>query len=146
MKTGFFPCPCAIITFPSLIIDGNSETWAVSFDPVLCILNGSSTEPFFVSFEVFFWEYFQQGFEVYQHLKNLSFLYLRSILKRKYLHRIYCVFLNNLVPGTWHLGILAQNKHNLHNEYLAFILPQSIHLNLQVLTKYCIYLLLQLGY
>ena len=130
MKTGFFPCPCAIITFPSLIIDGNSETWAVSFDPVLCILNGSSTEPFFVSFEVFFWEYFQQGFEVYQHLKNLSFLYLRSILKRKYLHRIYCVFLNNLVPGTWHLGILAQNKHNLYNEYLAFILPQSIHLNL----------------
>ena len=38
--------------FSSLIIDGTSETRAVSFDPVQSILNVFSTELYFVSFEI----------------------------------------------------------------------------------------------
>ena len=49
-----FPCPDAIIAFSSLIICGVSETRAVSFDPVLRILDGSPTEPYSVSFEIIF--------------------------------------------------------------------------------------------
>ena len=40
----FSPCPGAIITFSSLVIFGISETRVVSFDPVMCIFRGSSTE------------------------------------------------------------------------------------------------------
>ena len=80
------------MTFSSLTIDRNSETRAVSFDPVLCMLNGSSTEPYAVSFEIIFCEYFQQHLDVYQYMKNLSFLCLRGVPKWKYLHGIYCVF------------------------------------------------------
>ena len=91
----FFPCPGAIITFSSLIIYGTSETRAVSFNTVLCTLNGSLTESYSVSFEIIFCEYFPQHPDVHQYLKNLSFLCLRELLKWKYPHRIYCVFLNN---------------------------------------------------
>ena len=63
MNTGFFLGSDAIIACLSLIIYGNSETRAVSFDPVLCLLNGSL-------FEIFFCEYFQQHPHVYQYLKN----------------------------------------------------------------------------
>ena len=42
------------MTFSSLIIDGTSETRAVSFDPVQSILNVFSTELYFVSFEIIF--------------------------------------------------------------------------------------------
>ena len=75
--------------------------------------------------------------------KNLPFLCLRDLLKWKYPHGVYCMFLNNFVPSIWHLGVLAQNNHNLCTWDLVLILPQSIRLNLQVLVKYCIYLLLQ---
>ena len=47
-------CPDAIMTFSSSIIDEISGTRAVSFDPVLCILNGPSTEPYPASFETLF--------------------------------------------------------------------------------------------
>ena len=39
LKLFFFPCPDVIMTFSSLIIDGISETRAVSFDPVLSMHN-----------------------------------------------------------------------------------------------------------
>ena len=42
------------MTYLSLIIDGIFKTRAVSFDPVQCILKGSSTEPYSVSFEITF--------------------------------------------------------------------------------------------
>ena len=84
--------------FSSLIIFGISETKFVSFDPVLCLLNGSN-KPYSVSIETFFCEYFQQHLDVHEFLKNLSFLCLRDFLQWKYPHKIYCVFLNNLVPG-----------------------------------------------
>ena len=87
----FFPCPGGIATFSSLIIDGNSETKADSFDLVLCMFNGYSTELYFVLFEIIFCEYFQQYPDVYQCLNNLSFLCLRSLLKWKYPHKMYCV-------------------------------------------------------
>ena len=56
LKLFFFPCPGAIMTFSSLIIHGISETKAVSFDPLLCILNGFSTEPYSVLFRIVFSE------------------------------------------------------------------------------------------
>ena len=52
LKLFFFPCPGAIM-------HGISETKAVSFDPLLCILNGFSTEPYSVLFRIVFSEYFQ---------------------------------------------------------------------------------------
>ena len=53
------------------------------------------------------------------------------------LNRIFSVFLNNLLSVIWHFGVLAQNKHNYCTKDLVLIAPQSIHLNLQVLAKYC---------
>ena len=50
------------------------------------------------------------------------------------------IFNNNLMPGIWKLWALAQNKHNLCSWDLSLIFPQLIHLNLQILAKYCIYL------
>ena len=88
------------MTFSSLITFEIYETRAVLFDPVLCILNGSSFEPYSVSFEITFHGCFQQQLNVYQYLKNLSVLCLRDLLKWKYPHRIYCAFFKKLVPGT----------------------------------------------
>ena len=42
LKQVFFPCTGVIMTFSLLVIYGTSETRAVSFDAVLCTLNGSS--------------------------------------------------------------------------------------------------------
>ena len=49
IETGFSPCPGANVTFSSLIIFGISETRVVSFDAVLCMFRGFSTEPYSVS-------------------------------------------------------------------------------------------------
>ena len=48
-------------------------------NPVLYLLNRSSTEPYSVSVEIFFCEHFQQHLDVHHVLNNLSFLCLRDL-------------------------------------------------------------------
>ena len=79
----YFPFPGAIMTFSSLVIREISETRALSFEPVLCILNESSIEPYTVLFEIFFCEYYQQHLHVHKYLENLSFALLERTCKMK---------------------------------------------------------------
>ena len=65
--------------FSSLIIDVISETRTASCDPVPCVLSGSSVEPYPVSLEIIFCEYFQQHLDVHEYLKNLSFFSMRDL-------------------------------------------------------------------
>lgn len=49
IKTYLFPCPGVIMTFLSLVIYGISKTRSVSFDGILRVITGSSTEPYSIS-------------------------------------------------------------------------------------------------
>ena len=57
IKTGFFPCPEAMITSSLLIIFRISEIRVISFYVILCMYCGSSTETYYVSISVsiIFW-------------------------------------------------------------------------------------------
>ena len=73
IETVFFPCPGAIKTFSSLIIFGISETRVVSFDAVLCMFRGSSTEAHSVLVSFLFSLYF--FFSLSEIFYSVTFLF-----------------------------------------------------------------------
>ena len=98
LKLKLFFCTLALfdMTFSLLTIYRISETRTVSYDAVLCILHESSDKPYFASFEIQFCEDFQQHLDVYQYLKNLSFICLRAS------EFIVCfLIIKYLVDGIW---------------------------------------------